>query len=174
MWREMDCENCARCPSNPNTGNRREFVTCLLSGVALALTGLGNPSTLLALPISYTESAASGPTQRSFPIPASDGVTIDRASSTIIVRFQNRAYAFALSCPHENTALKWLQKDGRFQCPKHGSKYKPDGTFLEGRATRNMDRFAVTKDNNNLIVDLSKWFQSDKDAAGWSTAFVQL
>jgi hypothetical protein len=45
---------------------------------------------------------------------------------------------------------------------------------MERRATRNMDRFAVVQDNTTLVVDLEKWFQSDKDPAGWSSAFVQL
>src|SRR5262245_40288417 len=170
----MDCENCGTCPSNERAEDRRTFVVRLLGGVALALTGFVNPSELMALPIAFVDSAASGLNQRAFPIPASDGVTIDRSSQTIIVRFHDKAYAFALSCPHENTALKWLQKDGRFQCPKHGSRYQPDGTFIDGRATRNTDRFAVTRDADKLVVDLGKWFQSDQDPAGWSSAFVQL
>ena len=41
----------------------------------------------------------------------------------------DRCYAFNLACPHENTALKWLPKDGRFQCPKHESQYQPCGSL---------------------------------------------
>jgi hypothetical protein len=65
-------------------------------------------------------------------------------------------FAFNLSCPHENTALHWRQNDLRFQCPRHESKYQPDGTFTSGRATRNMERFAIRKDGQNVVIDLAK------------------
>jgi nitrite reductase/ring-hydroxylating ferredoxin subunit len=172
---EVDCEACDGCHRDDQGGGRREFVARLISTATLALAGVGaSPAELLGASVAAVDSERAGANQRAFPIPASDGVTIDRKSQAIIVRYRNKAYAFALSCPHENTALKWLQKDARFQCPKHGSRYQPDGTFMEGRATRNMDRFAVAKDNTTLVVNLGKWFQSDKDPAGWSAAFVQL
>ena len=28
------------------------------------------------------------------------------------------------------TALKWAPRDAQFQCPKHHSKYRPDGSFI--------------------------------------------
>src|SRR5207244_811265 len=108
------------------------------------------------------------------PIPAADGVTIDKKAHVIIVRYQSQVYAFALSCPHENTMLKWLPKDLRFQCPKHDSKYQPNGTFMSGRATRNMDRFHIRKDEGFVFVDLGRWFESDKDAAGWTAATIDV
>ena len=83
-------------------------------------------------------------------------------------------YAFNLACPHENTALKWLPKDGRFQCPKHESRYQPGGQFIGGRATRHMDRLGVRVDSNMLVVDVSKFYRSDKDPSGWAAATVAL
>jgi Rieske Fe-S protein len=99
-------------------------------------------------------------------------VTIDRDTQVILVRFQQKAYAFNLACPHENTALRWRPRDGRFQCPRHESQYQPDGTFIQGRATRNMDRFAVKVAAGNLVVDLNRLFRSDQQAADWSAAAV--
>jgi nitrite reductase/ring-hydroxylating ferredoxin subunit len=113
--------------------------------------------------------AASG-SERRYPIPPNDGVTIDRSSQIIVVRFQNQLFAFNLACPHENTALKWLPKDRRFQCPKHESQYQPNGIFTNGRATRNMDRLGVRLDGNTLVVDLNAFFQSDKNPSGWAGA----
>jgi Rieske Fe-S protein len=83
-------------------------------------------------------------------------------------------YAFRLACPHQRTALKWKAKDGRFQCPKHKSKYQPDGTFISGRATRGMDRHAVRRNGNEVVVDLSKVYLQDKDGGGWTAAVVKL
>jgi Rieske Fe-S protein len=171
---KVGCDACDGCDRDHPGGSRRAFVARMVGAAAVAFAGLGASAAGLLASVTIVDSERAGANQRAFPIPASDGVTIDRKSQAIIVRYQNKAYAFALSCPHENTALKWLQKDVRFQCPKHGSRYQPDGTFIDGRATRNMDRFAVAKDNATLVVDLGKWFQSDKDSAGWSSAFVQL
>jgi Rieske Fe-S protein len=90
----------------------------------------------------------------------------------IVVRFQGKAYAFNLACPHENTALRWKARDGWFQCPRHESQYKPDGTFISGRATRNMDRFAVKRAGDSLVVDLNRLFRSDQQVQDWSAAAV--
>ena len=117
--------------------------------------------------------AASGD-ERSYPIPNADGAVIDREESVIIARWQGLGYAFSLACPHQNTALKWEAENSRFQCPKHHSKYRPDGTFIEGRATRGMDRFAVRLSGAALIVDLDKLYRQNEDAAEWKAAFVQL
>ena len=140
---------CHDCPS------RREF---LLTGLGLAL-----------LPMTFAEPVAQG-SERRYPFPAGDGVTIDRRDQIIIVRRQGQVYAFNLSCPHENNALRWLPKDERFQCPKHESKYQPNGTFMSGRATRNMDRLKIRRDGDALLVDLSHIIKSDTDTAAWAAA----
>ena len=109
-----------------------------------------------------------------YPVPAADGVTIDRKNQVIVVRYQQHLYAFNLACPHENTALKWLPKDFRFQCPKHESRYQPNGTFIDGRATRNMDRLGVRLDDTMLVVDVNKFYKSDKDPGAWAAASVAI
>jgi cytochrome b6-f complex iron-sulfur subunit len=150
---------------------RRAFLRSLgtiLSAVGLALSL--SPGVVESLPVGLTEAIDSEDETKSYPIPAADGTFIDKDAQVILVRFQNTVYAFNLSCPHQNTALHWLAKDNRFQCPKHKSKYQPDGTFISGRATRNMDRFALRKDGNKVVVDLDQWFRSDKQAAQWAAA----
>jgi Rieske Fe-S protein len=112
--------------------------------------------------------------QRSYPIPASDGATIDRTEEVIVARLHQQAFAFNLACPHENTALRWRAEDMRFQCPRHGSKYQPDGTFISGRATRNMDRFAVQRSGDAIVVDINRLFRSDQQPALWAAAVVPL
>jgi Rieske Fe-S protein len=92
----------------------------------------------------------------------------------IIVRFQEHAYAFNLACPHENTALRWKPPEGRFQCPRHESRYMPDGAFISGRATRNMDRFAIKRADAGLVVDLNRLFRSDQQPSDWAAAVVSL
>jgi len=148
--------------------DRRRFLQ--KSGCGLfTLTALGLSSEALSLPVTFVEGTADATEQR-YPIPAADGVSIDRRAQVIVVRYANKMYAMALACPHENAAVKWLPKDNRFQCTKHDSKYRPDGLYIAGRATRNLDRFAIRRDDQSVVVDLNRLIQSDKDPAGWSAA----
>src|SRR5262245_30857367 len=152
---------------------RREFLQSTgCFGVAVALLGLSSTDAS-ALPVGLTEGFQNGG-ERQYPIPAGDSVNIDRQAQLIVVRFNGYAYVFALSCPHQNNAVKWIQKDHRFQCTKHDSQYQPDGLYTAGRATRNMDRYAIRRDGDSIFVDLHHWFQSDKDPKGWAAATIAL
>ena len=125
--------------------------------------------------VSGRRQGARGSQTVSYPLPAADGAQIDHDNEVILVRWQNEVYAFNLSCPHQHTALRWDDADHRFQCPKHHSKYQPDGEFISGRATRNMDRFTIKRDaSNNIIVDVDAMYRSDKDPAGWAAASLKV
>jgi nitrite reductase/ring-hydroxylating ferredoxin subunit len=151
---------------------RREFLRaggCFV----VACAALGLPASLAGLPMA--ETTGTGPAnEKRFPLPAGDSVNIDRQTQVILVRFQNSVYAFALACPHEHAAVKWLPKDHRFQCSKHDSQYQPNGTYTAGRATRNLDRFAIRKEDAFIVVDLQHWFESDKNPTGWASSVVQV
>jgi Rieske Fe-S protein len=110
--------------------------------------------------------------EKHYAVPAADGVQIDRDNSVIVARAAGKVYAFSLSCPHRNTALRWNADDHQFQCPKHKSRYQPDGTFIDGRATRNMDRLALRRAGAELIVDIDKLYQEDENPREWAAAFV--
>ena len=99
---------------------------------------------------------------------------IDRDNEVILARYQNAVYAFNLSCPHQRTALRWNDVDKQFQCPKHHSKYDPKGDFISGRATRGMDRLAITRQGANVVVDIDTMYKEDEDTPQWTAAFVKL
>src|ERR1044071_6272935 len=98
--------------------SRRDF----LRASAAALLG--------SMTIGWVDALARNGGTISYAIPASDGAQIDKANEVILVRWQANVYAFSLSCPHQHTALRWKEADQRFQCPKHKSKYQPDGVFI--------------------------------------------
>ncbi len=160
----------ARCPG-------RDLLNRALAGVAIALLAEGvAPRVVMAL----TGRVSAAPPGRqldrgvtAFPVPAQDGVQFNKDQELILVRNQGHVYAFALSCPHQNTALRWVD-EGRFQCPKHKSKYEPDGTFISGRATRNMDRYAIKRAGEEVEVDLEVLYRNDKQPAEWTAAVVVL
>ena len=127
-----------------------------------------------ALPVEFLSSLQVLGDEAVYPLPARDGAGIDKDRALIVVRYQNAVYAFVLWCPHQRTALRWYDDLQRFECPKHHSKYQPTGIFIEGRATRGMDRYALRKSGDTIVVDLATTYQQDKDLAGWEAAVVKL
>lgn len=171
---ELNDTECGGCPLLPE---RRTFLRDTGVAAALAALGaLGVPARVAgALTVNFVTGGRGSGKELSYPVPVTDGTQIDHDNEVIVVRWQNDAYAFNLSCPHQHTALRWDGADNRFQCPKHHSQYQPDGTFITGRATRNMDRFTIRRDaSNNLIVDPDAMHRSDEDPAAWAAAVVKL
>ena len=151
--------------------SRRQFVICLSSSVALGASA----HAWADLPVVFVESLGGGDrAEQRYPVPAADAVSIDRSAQVVLVRASGHAFAFALSCPHESAAVKWVEKDHRFQCTKHDSRYQVDGTHISGRATRNMDRFPIRREGAVLVVTTDTTVHSDTDPRGWAAAAVEL
>jgi Rieske Fe-S protein len=172
MNQEEDCPPPSTCGCSDGT-TRREFLHSTPCALITALTASGLPLNARTT-FDFGSPVEAQGTEHAYALPANDEVTIDRDNDVILVRQASRIYAFSLSCPHENTALRWRQDDLRFQCPRHESKYQPDGTFLTGRATRNMDRFAVRLDGQKVVVDLNKLYRSDQQKSEWDSAVIKL
>jgi hypothetical protein len=129
--------------------SRRDFVRTIGAAVATALAASGAARDAGAmLPVSTVDALHVANTTFTYPLPPADGTQI--------------------------TALRWNEGQHRFKCPKHNSRYEPDGTFVDGRATRGMDRFAVRRDGNTIVVDVEKMFKQDADPAGWAAATIHL
>jgi nitrite reductase/ring-hydroxylating ferredoxin subunit len=154
---------------------RREFLRDAALAAAGALIALGaSPAAAAAAPVEFISAIGGAREEKAYPIPAADGAQIDKGNDAIIMRWQGKVYAFGLACPHQNTAVKWYDSDKQFECPKHHSRYTPDGIYVKdsGRATRGLDRLAVRKDGTRIVVNLDKLFQEDEDEEAWKTAFV--
>jgi nitrite reductase/ring-hydroxylating ferredoxin subunit len=183
MKHETGIDACAGCaaaeamgaPASEGSPTRRDFVRDASAIVATVLLGLGaDPAKARALPVRLTTGSAVQPGTLSFALPSTDGVMIDKKNEIILVRWQDSVFAFALSCPHQRTMLRWLEREQRFQCPKHKSKYRPDGAFISGRATRGMDRYAIRLKDGMVIVDRTTIIREDENAASWSGAMISI
>jgi len=162
----------ADCADACETTDRRSFLKDGLMAVA-ALTALGvSAERLSALTLSYATGSASGATLR-YPLPAADGATVDAANKVIVARLQGAVIAFSLTCPHKQTPLVWQPENTRFYCRKHKSTFRPDGGFLQGKAERNMDRYAVRIEGAEVVVDTATAIRSDTNAAAWAAAKAQ-
>lgn len=165
--------DCSGCPLEPD---RRQFLRTVSAAVAsLGLLGLlprdADAASLRGI-AALAPSARDRRDEKRYPMPTADGVSIDRDNSVIVARVNGKVYAFSLACPHQNTALRWNADDRQFQCPKHKSRYRDDGTFIEGRATRDMDRLAVRRDGATLVVDIDALIQQDEHPTEWAAAYV--
>ncbi len=160
---EDNCNACGSC-----VGRRDFFRIGVGAAIAAAIAG-ALPGSLSAAPVRWTTSLSdSGPLR--YPLPTADGVDVDRSNEVILVRYQGTLAAFALSCPHQHSMLRWRADDGIFQCSKHHSEYSPTGVYEKGRATRNMDRLAIHLDGNEVVVDPATVYHSDDDPQGWAAA----
>lgn len=162
------------CQSCPGRSSRRDFVVQGTASLAAVFAGLGaTGADLAALRVRFASGRpASG--ELTYPIPATDGVTVDRGAEVIVVRWQSRLFAFALSCPHQRSMLKWRDSEQRFQCTKHKSRYRPDGVFVSGRATRGMDRYPIRLEGDAVFVDARAAIRQDENEPAWSRALVLL
>lgn len=154
--------------------SRRAFIgdaAAAALGVLAVGAGAGRA---LALAPSSADALRSAAAERSYPIPSADGASIDTGESVIVARIDGAVYAFSLACPHQNTALRWDPDRRGFHCPKHHSLFRGDGTLIDGRAKRSMDRFALRRDGANVVVDLDRLFQQDTDPGPWAAAVVRL
>jgi len=147
-------------------------MAAIAAGVAGALHL--TPAQAGALPVDLAAGFAAVDEEVAFPIPTQDGVSIDKVHALILVRHEQSVYAFGLSCPHQKTPLRWQDAEGRFQCPKHKSRFRPDGAFIDGRATRNMDRYRIRRDAGNVMVDLAALYREDEHRDDWLAAVVHL
>src|SRR5690348_12409843 len=105
-----DCAACGSCPANDD---RRRFLADAARVAIGALVMLGaRQSKAAQLPVGFVRALeGSRADVKRYAVPAADGVSIDKDAEVILVRWQNAVYAFALSCPHQNTALRWVDAD---------------------------------------------------------------
>ena len=143
---------------NPDETSRREFVvlTCACCAAALCpdvLAGDAPQSTTIDL----------GPLDDFKPEGAYDKFA--KSNKLLILSTGKRLAVSTARCTHKNCVLK---VDGKqLLCPCHKSKFDNDGIPLNGPAKVSLNRYAVSIQDDHLIVDLSKQFEERRwDEAG--------
>jgi nitrite reductase/ring-hydroxylating ferredoxin subunit len=166
-----ECDGC----SLARAASRRDFLrdAAATAGGLLLLLG-ARPVEAARAPLRFVAALSAGADEVRYPLPAQDGVEIDTAHDVILVRHQQAVYAFARACPHQHVAVRWQEAEGRFQCPKHKSRYQRDGTFISGRATRHMDRLPLAVEGAEIIVNTDAPIRFDRDPSAWAAAVIRL
>ena len=151
--------------------DRRGFLRDGLLAVAALTAVAGDAAPLHAMARSFATGLAAAGTV-TYDIPTADGATIDRANRVILIRYQGMVYAEDLECPHKGTMLQWQPAESRFFCPKHKSTFRPEGTRIQGKSPRSLDRYAVRLEGGKVVVDTGRTIEGD--ATGWAQAGVRV
>ena len=170
---QADHDDCGSDDCEATTGRRAFLRDGLMAVAALtAIAGAAAPLHALAREYATGRGGASGAV--SYDVPAADGATIDKANRLILVRYQGTVHAFNLECPHKGTMVQWQPAQNRFFCPKHKSTFKAEGTRIQGKSPRSLDRYAVQLAGGRIVVDTAVVIESAANAAGWSAAGVRV
>jgi cytochrome b6-f complex iron-sulfur subunit len=84
-------------------------------------------------------------------------------------------YALSTTCTHLGCTPNWLEREGKFKCPCHGSGFKITGVNFEGPAPRPLERWHVEiDDQGQLVVDKSSKYQKELGAWDDPKSFIKM
>jgi cytochrome b6-f complex iron-sulfur subunit len=85
-----------------------------------------------------------------------NSVTLDPETGIYVVRAPEGFYALAAVCTHLGCLTAWKPEQGIIACPCHGSKFRRDGTKIEGPAPRPLPWLRTwVNDDGDLMIDRS-------------------
>jgi len=134
--------------------SRRDFLNEITLG-ALGIAGLGS----VAVTYQFFSPNVLFEPSTTFRAGAPDlyptnSVSFLQDQQVYIVRTADGFYAVSAVCTHLGCITQWKPEAQIIACPCHGSKFKRDGTKIEGPAPRPLPHFSVTlTPDGELLVD---------------------
>ena len=86
-------------------------------------------------------------------VPAAKKVT---AYGAVIEGYEQGLVAIYQKCVHLGCRVPWCKTSQWFECPCHGSQYNRVGEKKGGPAPRGLDRFRITLDGGQVVVDTAQ------------------
>jgi cytochrome b6-f complex iron-sulfur subunit len=165
----------AKAPAKPTVKSRRFFLAAMFgSWFAVAWTAF--IASMLAMTLGTIRflfpNVLSEPPSKfkvGDPQQYEDGKVVERFKDqgTWIVKNGGIIYALSTTCTHLGCTPNWLEREGKFKCPCHGSGFKISGVNFEGPAPRPLERWAIgIAEDGQIVVDKSRKFQ--KELGQWS------
>jgi cytochrome b6-f complex iron-sulfur subunit len=79
----------------------------------------------------------------------------EQLQSEFVVKDSDGSYWLALyqKCVHLGCTVPFKNSCASFKCPCHGSHYNVDGEYLDGPAPRSLDRFQISFQGDNVVVN---------------------
>ncbi len=169
--------HCA-CGNNSKTGmTRLGFLGWMVAGWATFALGIGSLGAMLlrflAPNVNYEPS-------QTFVAGSPDDYVRGEVSTRLkakhgvwIVRLEDRIVALSTVCTHLGCTPNWLESEGKFKCPCHGSGFRKTGEHFEGPAPRPLERYKIElNDEGILAVNKSIVFRGEKDEWNHPESFV--
>ena len=172
MSRDITGQDCGECPAA--AASRRIFLRDAALAVAGALAVSMSTREAFAERVAETTASLSRRLLRTYPLPSEGAVSVDVGNDVVLVRWENRVYAFSLRCPHRGTRLEWHANERNLYCPKHKARFLANGAHVSGRHARDLDRYDITREGNAVLVDLGALRRVDQDHERWRMAVVNL
>jgi cytochrome b6-f complex iron-sulfur subunit len=143
--------------------SRRNFLNDVAAG-ALGIAGLG------AMVVTYRYLSPNALFEPSTTFRAGNpdlypvnSVTFNQDQQVYIVRTQEGFYAVSAVCTHLGCITQWKPDANLIACPCHGSKFKGDGTKVEGPAPRSLPHFSITLTaDGELLVDKMETIKAEQ------------
>lgn len=89
-------------------------------------------------------------------LPPGEGKVFGRDDETFNVAVyrgdDGRPVVLSTVCPHAHCHVDWNPKDKTWDCPCHGSRFKPDGRLLRGPAIAPLTRISSTETDGELDI----------------------
>jgi cytochrome b6-f complex iron-sulfur subunit len=79
----------------------------------------------------------------------------EQLQSEFIIKDSDGSYWLALyqKCVHLGCTVPFKDSCASFKCPCHGSHYNVSGEYLDGPAARSLDRFQISFQGDNVVVN---------------------
>ncbi len=79
----------------------------------------------------------------------------EQLQSEFVVKDSDGSYWIALyqKCVHLGCTVPFRDSCASFKCPCHGSHYNVNGEYLDGPAPRSLDRFQISFQGDNVVVN---------------------
>lgn len=95
-----------------------------------------------------------------FPL---NSVTANIKGRFYLCRLEDGGFlALSSTCTHLGCTVPWVDKEKRFACPCHGSSFDITGNVTSAPATRPLDIYNISIENNIVKVDISKKIKREK------------
>lgn len=88
--------------------------------------------------------------------------TFNDSERVFIIRNQEGIKTISAICTHLGCTVNWSEKNNRFECPCHGSKFNTEGKVVSGPAPKALDWLEVKASPNKRLV-VNKGKKVDKD-----------
>jgi cytochrome b6-f complex iron-sulfur subunit len=145
MTEPVKKENEGNTPHGQDGGTTRRDFLNEIAFSALGIAGIGSavvtyrylsPNVLFEPPTTFR---AGSPDL--YPV---NSVTYLPDQQVYIVRMEGGFFAVSAVCTHLGCITQWKPDLNQIACPCHGSKFKPEGTKIEGPAPRPLPHFQIS------------------------------